>query len=181
MNSDIIDEYMKKHHPNEYDLYNRDKIIYIRRWEDYNNKRFNGTVPKPEQRYMKNIVQRYKYLADNFSKGCDIPGGCADDALILAYDALLQSDGVLEKVVIYSALHPGDSNTVASIALSWYGAYYHNTDNEIYAAHYFDNLEFKNQFRKLFKDNVHKMLKIYYYDIFLDVASKYFKQFVVDK
>lgn len=177
LTSDIIDNYMRKHHQNEFDRYNRDKIIFIGQWENYLNRRFNGTQ-RIEQKSMKNIVDRYKYLSENFSKGCGIPGACADDVLIFAYDAVLQSDGVLEKAVIYSALHPGDSDTVASIALSWYGAYYHSIQNEIYAEHYFENLEFKKRLNKLFDDNIYKMLKIYYYDIYLDFVYRYVDQFV---
>lgn len=177
LQSSIIDDYMKKYHSDEFPQYDREKTIFIGQWDNYLNRRFNGTQ-KIEQKFMKNIVERYKYLSENFSKGCDIPGACADDALIFAYDALLQSEGVLEKVVIYSALHPGDSDTVASIALSWYGAYYHTIDNEICAEHYFENLEFKKRLIKIFNDNIYKMLKIYYYDIYLDFASRQIKQFV---
>lgn len=180
LQSDIIDNYIKKYHSNEFPQYDREKTIFIGQWDNYLNRRFNGSQ-KIEQKFMKNIVERYKYLSENFSKGCDIPGACADDVLIFAYDALLQSDGVLEKVIIYSALHPGDSDTVASIALSWYGAYYHTIDNEIRAEHYFENLEFKKRLLKIFDDNVYKMLKIYYYDIYLDFANRQIKQFVDTK
>jgi ADP-ribosylglycohydrolase len=42
----------------------------------------------------------------------------------MAYDSLLDSRGAWEKLIIYSALHFGDSDTVAAIAASWYGTVY---------------------------------------------------------
>ena len=126
LKSDIIDQYMNTSRPKEYTLYVRDKIIYIGQWEKYVSLLFSGIKPRIDLKFMKNPVQRYKYLSENFSKGCDIPGSCGDDALIMAYDALLRSDGVFEKIIVYSILHPGDSDTVGSIAFSWFGGVYHS-------------------------------------------------------
>lgn len=177
--SGIIDEYMEKSRPKDYEFYKRDKIIYIGQWKKYINFRFGVSInPRMDIKFMKNTVQRYKYLADNYSIGCDIPGGCADDALIMAYDALLESEGVFEKIVVYSVLHPGDSDTVGSIALSWYGAFYNSPRNKRLIGDKFDDLEFHNKLYEIMKKNAITMTKIYYYDIFMNTARKYLKQYI---
>lgn len=176
LKSDLIDQYMQKSRPNEYPMYQRDKILYTGQWQKYIDLFFNGLTPRTDKRFMQNAVLRYKYLADNFSKGCDIPGSCGDDTLIMAYHALLQSDGTFEKIIVYSILHPGDSDTVGSIALGWFGAYYHSPRNEMLIGYRFDELEFHDKLYDLFEQNVTRMAKVYYYDIYLNVAKKYLKQ-----
>ena len=42
----------------------------------------------------------------------------------MAYDALIDSGDKWETLIIYSALHIGDSDTVAAIACGWFGALY---------------------------------------------------------
>ena len=44
--------------------------------------------------------------------------------MIMAYDALIDCDGLWEKLVFYSMLHPGDSDTVGAIAGGLYGIVY---------------------------------------------------------
>jgi ADP-ribosylglycohydrolase len=181
LKSGIIDEYMEKTHPDDYkNSYIRDKIIYVGQWKNYVDLLFSASSnnPRLDLRYMKNPVQRYKYLSENFSKGCDIPGGCADDCVIMAYDALLRCDGVFEKLIVYSILHPGDSDTVGSIAFSWFGGYYHSPRNERLVGHLFDDLEFYDKLYDLLEKNISKMTKVYYYDIYLDVARTYLKQYI---
>ncbi len=173
LKSDLIDSYMKKNHPTEYSSYFRDKIIYIGQWEKYIRIRFNGTNVRGDQKWMNNPVLRYKYLSENFSKGCGIPGGCADDCVIMAYDALLESGYVFEKIVVYSILHPGDSDTVGSVALSWYGARYHTMRNEILFEDKFDNLEFSDQIYDIDEKIIPKLIKTFYHDIYLSAAYKY--------
>lgn len=178
LRSDEIDQYMKKSRPKEYPLYARDKINFIGQWEKYVTFRFTGINPRLDLKYMKNPVQRYKYLSEKFSKGCDIPGSCGDDAVIMAYDALLQSEGVFEKLLIYSILHPGDSDTIGSIAFSWFGGFYHSPRNEVLIGKRFDELEFHDQLHDLMDKNFENMAKIYYYDLYLSISRKYLKKLV---
>ena len=177
LESDKIDNYMKENRPNEYSKYKYDKILFVGKWKDYLKRRFSGINPRLDIRFMKNPVQRYKYLIENFSKGCDKPGSCADDVLILAYDALLQSDGVLEKIIIFSTLHPGDSDTVGSIALSWFGAYYHSIQNEILTERFFKELEFQKKLNDFFQKNIERLVYVYYHDIYISIASNYYKKY----
>ncbi|ANB50559.1 putative ADP-ribosylglycohydrolase [Powai lake megavirus] len=181
LRSDMIDEYMKKSRPKEYNLFVRDKVIYIGQWKNYVDLRFSGINPRTNLRYMKNPVERYRYLSDNFSKGCDIPGSCADDSVIMAYDALLQSGGIMEKIIVYSILHPGDSDTVGSIAMSWFGAMYHSPKNHFLIDKNIEQLEFRNNLYQLYEDNVLNMLRVYYRDIYINTARKIIKQTIKPK
>ena len=178
LKSGIIDQYMQTSRPTEYPLFKRHKIFFIGQWENYVSLLFSGINPKKDLPLMDNLVQRYKYLTDNFSKGCDIPGGCADDVLIMAYHSLLQSEGSFEKIIVYSILHPGDSDTVGSIALSWFGAVYNSSKMSLLIGHRFEELEFYDQLYNLFAYDVPEMPKVYYYDIYMNIARKYLRQIV---
>jgi len=117
-----IDDYLKESRPNEYPFYQRDKVIFLSKWEKYLTLRFNGIDKKIDQKSISNPISRIQFLANNFSRieNSFFPGACADDSVIMAYDALLESNGSFEKVIVNSALHPGDSDTVGSIALGWF-------------------------------------------------------------
>ena len=180
MASGKIDEYMQLSRPNEYPLFERDKVIFIGQWKKYVELLFSGINPKTNMRHMDNPVYRYKYLSDNFSKNCGIVGGCADDCLIMAYHALLQSNGVFEKIVVYSILHPGDSDTVGSVALSWFGAYYGSTKNLLLVGERFSELEFYDKLVDLREESISRMVRVYFYDIYMNIALKYLKQYITD-
>lgn len=179
LRSDLIGDYIKSAYPLEYTFFSRDKIIFIGKWEEYVSFRFSGINIRTDLRFMKNPVQRYKVLTEKFSKGCGIPGGCGDDVCILAFDALLQSRGVLEKLIVYSILHPGDSDTVGAIAFSWFGAFYHSTKYEFQVDHLFDELEFGLKIAGFgeSKENLSTLIRIYYRDIYLNIARKYIKNY----
>lgn len=179
LESKIIDEYMMNSRPKDYSRYIQDKVIFVSKWRNYANLRFTGTRPRTDMRFMINPVERYRWLVDNFSKGCDFPGGCADDCLIMAYDAFLQSEGTYEKLIVYAMLHPGDSDTVGSIASSWFGGYYDSIRNQAFLSSKFNELEYNDQFDDNFFDNhVYNLIPIYYRDIYLNIARKYIKQVV---
>jgi ADP-ribosylglycohydrolase len=164
LKSNLIDNYLKISRPNEYHLYSRDKLLFIGKWEKYLSLRFSGTKLRTDLKFLKNPVQRYKYLTENFSKGCDIPGSCADDCVIMAYDALLQCEGVLEKLIVYSILHPGDSDTVGSVAFSWFAGIYHTHNNEIIVKNKFEKLEFVQYIENMMgMDEVFDIFSVIYY------------------
>lgn len=125
--SGIVDEYIKKSRPHEYEQFNRDKILFYGQWEKYVTMRFTGRTPRSDLKMFKNPVLRIKYFAENFSKGhIDFPGANSDDSVIIAYDSVMTSKTNVEKNIIYSILHIGDSDTIGSIAMSWQRAYYNN-------------------------------------------------------
>ena len=178
LQSNLIDSYMELAHPTEYSLYIRDKVVFIGQWEKYVRLRFSGTSVRTDQKWMKNPVLRYKYLVENFSKSCDIPGSCADDSVIMAYDALLEAGNVFEKAVVYSILHPGDSDTIGSMTLSWYGALYNDARNQLLWGDRFDELEFADRLATIGESMVEVLKRIFYRDIYLNIARKYLKQIV---
>jgi ADP-ribosylarginine hydrolase len=175
LGSDIVDEYLKQSRPDEYKFYAKDKRIYIGKWEKYRDLLLGQNF---DIKLMRNTVQRYKYLIENFSIGCDIPGSCGDDALIMAYDSLARCDGTLEKILVYSILHPGDSDTVGSVAFSWYGGFYNSPRNEFFIGDMKKNLEFYDKISNLMEKTLPLMTKIYFFDIYINVAKKYLKQYV---
>jgi ADP-ribosylglycohydrolase len=178
--SGIIDDYMKESRPKEYPIFSRDKHIFIGKWENYVGKRFNGINPKNEK-WMKNPVERYRYLKENYSKGNDFPGSNGDDSVIMAYDALLESGNVVEKIIVYAILHPGDSDTVGSIALSWFGAYYQSPRIFETLRSKFFELEYLNEINKINQTNTKMMTHIFFYDIYLNIANKYINLYAIPK
>ena len=79
-------------------------------------------------------------------------GDSGFSSVIMAYDCLLDAKDNWETLIIYSALHWGDSDTVGSIACALYGAMYgfkNVPDGNL------KHLEFKNELyeigKKLFK------------------------------
>lgn len=180
LNSLKINSYMEASRPTEYKLFLRDKQFYIAQWQKYVNFRFAGAsvVPRTDRRTMNNPVERIKYFAESYSKShLDNPGGCADDACIIAYDALLESGDNLEKLLVYSILHHGDSDTVGSIAFSWFGAYYFSKANLDLAESRFNQLEFRTEIgSKTLTALRKKLIKVYYHDLFLHFSRKFVKK-----
>lgn len=176
MKSGAIDEYLQQSRPSEYPSYVRDKVLYIGQWQSYIDFRFSGTTPKFNIPFMANPVLRYKYLKEKFSRDCDFAGGCADDCVIMAYDALLQSDGNIEKIILYSILHPGDSDTVGSVALSWFGGYYYSRNYMRLLDNYFDKLEFLQDLIDIRRKGLVVAPKLYFYDLYLTVSDRFMKE-----
>lgn len=103
-----------------------DYITYVNFWKIYLDTRFSETKPL-KTRSTNNMIFRMKYYQENFAKeikSVDQIGSTGYCAMIMAYDALLDCDGIWEKLVFYSMLHPGDSDTVGAIAGGLYGSVY---------------------------------------------------------
>lgn len=181
LKSDIVDNYMRKSRPNDFSRYEQDKILFVGKWDSYVTFRFNGTKPRTDLRFMINPVERYRYLVEKFSKGCDFPGGCADDCVIMAYDSLLQAGSSYEKLVVYSMLNPGDSDTVGSVASSWYGGIYNYFRNQIAVTSKFLDLEYFDKIDNYLEDKYDKMFLIYYRDIYLNIARKHIGRMLSSK
>lgn len=120
LESDKIEKYIKL------DEEKNDYKIYIDNWKKYLEMRFDDNkIPGYRRTYI-NIVYRtqfhYEYFTDK-SKSF-IPGSSGCSVNIMAYDALLDAENNWEKLVVYSMLHLGDSDTVGCIAAGWYGALY---------------------------------------------------------
>lgn len=103
-----------------------DYITYVNNWKVYLDTRFVDNRPL-KTRSTSNMIFRMKYYQENFSKeskNVEKIGSSGYCGMIMAYDALLDCDGFWEKLVFYSMLHPGDSDTVGAIAGGLYGSVY---------------------------------------------------------
>ena len=171
--SDFIDNAISKIKPNDYIYYQRDRIQYLGQWEKYVKLFFDGTKPRLDIKGSRNLVERYRDLAANFSKGCDIPGSCGDDCLIIAYDSILRCNGSLEKILVYSILHPGDSDTVGSIAFSWFGAYYNSIKIQKIVEPLADNLEYIKLLQKYQKFMFVALIRYFFTSVYHNIAVNY--------
>ena len=167
-----IDAFLSESKPAEYELYKKDRILFLGQWEKYVSFRSRTDI-----RFMNNPVQRIKYLSENFSKGNEnFPGSKADDVGIIAYDSVLESGDNLEKLLVYSILHHGDSDTVGSVAFSWFGAYYFSYQNESLALARFHQLEFGSEISEIDKRATQKLIKVYFHDLCVHFARKFIKK-----
>ncbi len=123
LKSDTIDKFIKKIRPDTYEKYLKDKDIFLTKWikfmdEAVKVKPNDATKIVPAARSI-NYHEKY-----SFHKNKIYPGAGGDDSVIIAYDCLLDAEHLWEKLVYYSMLHVGDSDTTGAIAGAWYGAYY---------------------------------------------------------
>lgn len=125
LKSNYIDEIIEKKFKHIYENYLKDKYLYIDSIELYLEQNFQ------DEKYRNNILRelnpgdRIIYYYDNFSyKESFFPGSNSKDSIIIAYDCLLMARDNYEKLIYYSMIHLGDSDTTGIIASGWYGAYY---------------------------------------------------------
>lgn len=121
LKSDRVKKYMTNDDPNEVNDYDS----YSNYWRKYIDSKFeDGKIIIT--RAQANIIFRSRFYYENFTRGTKalLIGESGFCATIMAYDCLVDAKNVWEKLIIYSALHFGDSDTVAAISASWYGALY---------------------------------------------------------
>jgi ADP-ribosylarginine hydrolase len=126
LESGIIEEYLKR--TRGLKQYLQGKDFFIANWRRYIDDKF--TKKRIIQKNLRNPAYRSNYYHTNFSFPNTtnyFPGSGGHDSVIIAYDALIDCIVPVpswEKLVIYSMLHVGDSDTTGSIAGAWYGAYF---------------------------------------------------------
>lgn len=126
LNSDDV----KKH----IDMKNNEEIMdymaYIKYWQQYIDIKFNKDKKPLDNKIFSNLVYRIKMYYENFVENSKTRfiGGSGFCAMIMAYDSLLDCGGNWEKLVFYSMLHIGDSDTVGAIAGGLFGAVYGFSD-----------------------------------------------------
>jgi ADP-ribosylglycohydrolase len=156
LNSGIVDEYINKTRPNDYNDYIQDKKNYTGLWNKYLDKRFIGRKFQ-EIDSMKNVMIRSDWFYDSFNyhrsehiskkKIYSNIGGTGYDCNLVAYDALISCKGSWETLMIYSMLHIGDSDTTGCIAASWFGAFY--GFSKFIPEKMIKNLEFRKDIEKI--------------------------------
>ena len=103
---------------------------YIKYWTKYIDTKFDKNKKPLKIRSNSNPLHRIKYYYDNFyidsisKKNKSQIGSSGYLCMIMAYDALLDCDGIWEKLIVYSILHNGDSDTIGAVAGGLYGALY---------------------------------------------------------
>lgn len=123
LQSDKIDNYIKK--TRGYKEYVKEKDIFIDYWRRYIELRFTDKGEFISRKSMRIPSQRSIFYKEHFLKDKTLyPGNLGHDSVIIAYDALVDADDNWEKLIVYSMLHFGDSDTTGCIAASWYGALY---------------------------------------------------------
>ena len=115
---------------------------FIKYWEKYIDTRFKNGIPIKTKSHM-NPMFRIRYYFENFvdtSKEYQI-GTSGISALIIAYDTLIDCENNWEKLIVYSILHQGDSDTIGAIAGGLYGLLYGYGDVPLKLC---ENIEEKN-------------------------------------
>ena len=103
----------------------KDYQIYLDKWKKYIELRFDNYKPNRDIMY-NNFLYRTKFYLNNFVDPVysRVPGESGYGVTIMAYDSLLDSGPYWEKLIFYSMLHIGDTDTVGCIAAGLYGALY---------------------------------------------------------
>ena len=117
-----------------------DLELFIDNWEKYYNLKFKNKKYILYSIAFYEPSNRYQYYFNNFSNNKDkfYPGDSGSDCMIIVYDLLIDSKlnisqhnkySQLEKLIIKSILHTGNTSNIASIVLCLYGIT-NNNDND---------------------------------------------------
>lgn len=161
-NSNTIFKYIKASRRGEYEFM-VDSHIFIDKWQRYIDDKFDKDRNPIKRKSMENLVYRSNYYKNNYGykfiddtehqgiqgihgtqgeiKTSAFIGSGGDDSVIIAYDSLLDSGNNWEKLIIYSMLHIGDTDTTGAIAAGFYGVLYGLNDVPTMQLEY---LEYKN-------------------------------------
>ena len=144
LESDKIKSYIDRNNDNIYmDYRNSVKV-----WKKYVDLFFSEDKKPLKLKTSENLISRFKIMYDidksllEIEYYKNIAGGNGQSAIIMAYNAVLDCEGNWEKLVYYSMLHGGDSDTVGAIAGGFYGALYGSSD---VPEHLLKHLEMKKE------------------------------------
>jgi len=152
------------------DHYEKDHHVFIDKWHRYTEDKFDDNKNPIIRKSNRNLLLRGKYYNDAF--GMQIPvmignkvvhtenhnfiGSGGDDSVIIAYDCLLDSGMNWEKLVVYSMLHMGDTDTTGAIAAGLYGLL--NTFSDV-PPNFLEHLEYKSELTTIGKELYKKFYK----------------------
>ena len=113
-----------------------DKEDYLSMWKQYLNDNFNqkgNSTPKyvVNKNKIKPIDKSYIYYYINENQSEFVYGLRADEAIMIAYDSLLLSEGHWQNMVIVGVLGPTDNSVLGTICGALYGVQYKNNDMQI--------------------------------------------------
>ena len=113
-------EELKKYLELDNDDAKKDYDEYLRFMYNYNDMKFKEANAKS----FANMSYRLKFHYDNFRDNTNRIGFSAHGAILFAYDALYDCNGIWEKLIWYSMLNSGDSDTIGAIAGGLFGIVY---------------------------------------------------------
>lgn len=154
LNSDYLSSFIKKTISDE----TQDYLDFKNMWLKHIDNRFDEKRKLRDIRAFKNPMYRIRYYNSDFntvyrgSQSTPQIGSSGYLAMIMAYDAVLDADGVWEKLILYAILNMGDSDTVGAIAGGLFGAYYGFSDTP---QKMYEKLEFKEDIMKV-SDSIKK-------------------------
>ena len=131
-----------------------DNIFYdyrttVRIWKKYVEMFFSDKKEKLHLKTSSNLIVRVKTMIElnesieyNMKNPTFMAGGNGPTSVIMAYDGLCDCDGNWEKLMYYTMLHGGDSDTVGAIAGGLYGIKYGYKNVPM---RLLDNLEMKDK------------------------------------
>ena len=112
-----------------------DKEDYLSMWNQFLSDNFKqkGNISKysPNKNKFKPTEKAYRYYYINENKSEFIYGIHADEAIMIAYDALLLSEGHWQNIVIIGILGSTDNSVMGTICGALYGVQYKNNDSQI--------------------------------------------------
>jgi len=130
INSDKMTTVLKNVEWQHMTSYETDKHIFIEKWQNYYEERFMIDCDTKLTTYKRSKAMMYcserSLFYHKFSKNNKTmyPGAGGDDSVIIAFDCLMDCRGSVDKIVIYSMLHVGDSDTTGAICGLLYGLVY---------------------------------------------------------
>lgn len=141
----------------ELEEFDRDHHVFLEKWHRYVDDKFDNKRNPIIRKSNKNLKYRSEYYQNTFAfeekttkKGiCEksfFIGSGGDDSVIIAYDCLFDAGENWEKLVIYSMLHMGDTDTTGAIAGSLYGIMYGQTN---VPNNFLEYLEYKTELIEL--------------------------------
>ena len=142
LESDKIKKYIDRDNNDVFAAYH----LFIKKWKKYIELRFTKNKPSDLKIYS-NLIYRTVFHYEYFTKKDDDNlfhqmGSDGASSLIMAYDGLIDCSGQWEKLIYYTMLHCGDSDTVGAIAGGLYGAVYGFGD---VPKHMLSHLEYKKE------------------------------------
>lgn len=168
-NSSVILKYIKTSERGV-DSFLKDSHVFIGKWQRYVDDKFDEEHKPVKRKSDRNLVYRSAYYSETF--GYNVPstnklpqlnadiqnndnggnrfiGSGGDDSVIIAYDCLVDAGNNWEKLVYYSMLHMGDTDTTGCIAGGLFGIL-HGMDDV--PKNFLEHLEYKDVLEKLGKD-----------------------------
>lgn len=135
----------------DFSEFDKDHHIFVSKWYKYIEDKFDNKRKPIFRKSNRNLKYRSEYYLNTFafedkSETSWFIGSGGDDSVIIAYDCLIDAGNNWEKLVIYSMLHIGDTDTTGAISAGLYGVLYGK--NNI-PKNFTDHLEYKTLLTQL--------------------------------